>query len=908
MVTADALAARREQIAGSPDLSRLLARLAERAEPVLARRPVVPAAKAVLSTDGGVCPRDGTALEYDPWSPDSHRCPRCGERSGGERHHRWWARFQHLWLAERAAHLAALAVFGDHEPAAARARELLAAYGSTYRDYPNRDNVLGPSRLFFSTYLESIWITNYLAAAALLREADRLDEPTAELVSGVADEAADLIGEFDEGLSNRQAWHDAALAAIGVWFEDEDLLARVLEGPTGLVAQLLQGFGADGTWFEGENYHLFALRGLLVGLGWARAAGFEPAAEPELAGRLEAALRAPALTALPDGTFPARKDSRFGVSLAQPMYLELWEAGLAMGGRAGRAAEGLADWLARLYRVPAPRAEVFDSYLHEAGEPPPARRGRADLSWWMLLAMAPELEGSPERWAPGSVFLPSQGLAVLRSGTRYASLECGPYGGGHGHPDRLHLTVHQDGVHWLPDFGAGSYVARDLFWYRSTLAHNAPRLDGASQRPGDAACEFFAAADDWAWVRGRFGPLARTVVSGPAYLLDLVELASDQEHTLELPWHLAGTVEVRGPGEWRPAALEDEFVSRVERFVPASAGPIVLSAVAAGASLELVLSGEGELLAATAPGAPGTGLARFYLVRARGRTVRLAAVLAPPGSARAVRLAGETVEVETPAGPDRHRLVVDGWQIDGPFGTRRLGGRRQPQRGFEPLVTRYRPLRQTGTAMRVDAPPALDGTLDGFDRSEPLALDHEDQYRRSEEPYPGPEEFSAVAWANWDEDALYLAVAVTKAEVVLRPEGAPPLRLDNEPDDIHSDGLQVYLRPEPEGEVYGFLVVPRESGSGLRVRVAGGAAGDPGMVSGGWARSEAGYVVTLALRVPEWAGREPGDRVGFDLLVNRMLPGRERRAGQLAWSGGGGWVWLRGDRQDPARLGELELR
>ena len=32
----------------------------------------------------------------------------------------------------------------------------------------NRDNVLGPSRLFFSTYLESIWIGNYLAAATLL--------------------------------------------------------------------------------------------------------------------------------------------------------------------------------------------------------------------------------------------------------------------------------------------------------------------------------------------------------------------------------------------------------------------------------------------------------------------------------------------------------------------------------------------------------------------------------------------------------------------------------------------------------------------------------------------------------------------------------------------------------------------
>ena len=60
-----------------------------------------------------------------------------------------------------------------------------------YLEYPNRDNVLGPSRLFFSTYLESIWIGNYLAAAMLLREGGLLDEATAEVVSTVADEAAE---------------------------------------------------------------------------------------------------------------------------------------------------------------------------------------------------------------------------------------------------------------------------------------------------------------------------------------------------------------------------------------------------------------------------------------------------------------------------------------------------------------------------------------------------------------------------------------------------------------------------------------------------------------------------------------------------------------------------------------------
>jgi hypothetical protein len=38
-----------------------------------------------------------------------------------------------------------------------------------------------------------------------------------------------------------------------------------------------------------------------------------------------------------------------------------------------------------------------------------------------------------------------------------------------------------------------------------------------------------------------------------------------------------------------------------------------------------------------------------------------------------------------------------------------------------------------------------------------------------------------------------------------------------------------------------------------------------------------------------------------------MYADRVRRAGQLVWSGGNGWVYLQGDRQDPDRMGVLEL-
>ena len=916
MVTAERLAARKAEIAGSRDLTALRAHLERRAAPLLEVMPAIPEQKALLSMDGGVCPVDGAALVFDPWSPGSHRCPRCRETYSGERHDRAWARYQHLWLAERAAHLAALGALADHRGAAARAGEILRAYAARYFRYPNRDNVLGPSRLFFSTYLESLWIGNILAAAVLLRESGNLDEATTRAVNQVAEEAANLIGDFDEGFSNRQTWNNAALAAIASWFEDEDLASRAIESPTGLLAHLMRGFGPDGMWYEGENYHLFALRGLLTGVAWAAQAGIDVWVEPAPAGRLRAALLAPAHSALPDFTFPARKDSRFGVSLAHPMYLELWEVGLAnLEERgAGSGTPELASWLTTLYRTAATKPEVFESYLHDAPMEPlsaPRSPSRTSLSWWTLLFMEPQLPDDAAAWAPASMLLDTQGLAILRTRERYVSLECGPSGGGHGHPDRLHLTLHADGVHWLPDLGTGSYVAHDLFWYRSTLAHNAPRLDGSSQSPGDAHCLAFDVRGDFAWARGRYGELGRAVLSGPAYVVDVTDLSGKESHLIELPWHFDGTGDVVTPGCWTEGELADEFVHTVERFVPAGEGPTVLELHADGRQLRAHFLFTGELLRATGLGKPGTEKeAAFYVLRARGRGARFVTVLEPVAAAptvRGVRARGEVVEVETARGIERHAIGAEGWEVQVGAERVRLSGTRPTVPALQPLLELERPTPVTGTALRVDRPPALDGTLDGFDLAEPLRLDLEDQYRRSEEPYAGPEEFSVAVCVNWDDDALYLAVDVTKADLCFRPGQAPPLRLDNEPDDVHSDGVQLYVRAAEEGAVAGWLIVPEEGdGGGLRVRGAG-ATGGPEMVRGAWRRTDVGYRITAAIAPPDWSRSHVGGRIGFDVIVNEMLPGRVRRAGQLVWSGGDGWVWLRGDRQDGDRLGILEL-
>ena len=914
MVTLEGLTARRGTIAAAPDLTALAQHLATRNARVLEQLPPWPETKALLSVDGGRCPDDGSTLVFDPWSPHEHRCPGCGRRYQGDRHHRAWAKLQHLWLAERAVELATLAAVSEGPPGSAeRSAEILRVYGERYLRYPNRDNVLGPSRLFFSTYLESIWVLNYIAAAALLREAGALDEATLRAVHDVADEAANLIGEYDEGYSNRQTWNNAALCAIAVWFEDVDLARRAIQGESGLVAHL-RGYREDGMWYEGENYHLFALRGMLLGAGWAAHAGMDFSAEPELSAAVTRALRAPTLTALPDFTFPARKDSRFGVSLAQPMYAELWEVGLGRMRSTEQGAVGsdneLASWLHALYANGPIRVEQLDSYLHDAPlQLLPAPCSRSRLSWWALLEMPPELLPAEQPWAAPSVFMLGQGLGILRTNGRYVSLECGAQGGGHGHPDRLNLTLFADGVHWLPDFGTGSYVTRDLFWYRSTLAHNAPRIDGRSQAPGDALVEGFDERSGWGWVRGRFGSLTRSTVCAADYLLDVVELAGREDQVVELPWHFAGRGDVPG-GQWETGLLEDEFVTRVERLrqLPDS---LRIELMADSRSLTAHLAFTGELLRAEAPGRPNGPRETFYLMRARGRNLRFVTVIEfgePGATVRAVRAKGDLVEIDTPAGTDRHRYTGRDWEIVGAAGRVTLASRANPPTRFDPLLNLEPPPRATGSAWRVDTPPALDGTLHGFDPNDPLRLELEDQYRRSEEAYAGPDDFSALCYANWDDEALYLGIEVVKPDRCFRADGASRL-LDNEPDDIHSDGVQVYLSAHGSDaeEWIGFLVVPDPGGRSLRVKTVSDGTGDPRTVRGAWKATDAGYRTTLAVAWPEGFVRHAGGRIGFDLLVNEMLPERERRAGQLVWSGGNGWVWLQGDRQDPKRFGVLEL-
>ena len=873
--TPEELAARREQLRASSDLSALEGRLRRLLLPWIRRPLFVPSDKALLSRDGGVCADDGARLVFDPLEPHAHRCPVCDRVFEGERHYRAWVWRYHLWLSERAIHLSLLGQLSGDPEATDKAAAILRAYAAVYPTVPNRDNVLGPTRLFFSTYLESIWLTQLVIAASLLDRAALADCKGA--VDAMVQESSGLIASFNEMWSNRQVWNNTGLVAAGRWLGNRRMVDHGVRGRFGLEAQLQRGVTTDGLWYEGENYHFFALRGFLLAAELLRGAGVDFYADVQSAAQLRAMYAAPLSTMLPDLTLPARGDGPYGVSVLQPRFAELWEIGWARTGDAR-----LESLLADLYSRPA--ADGVDDGFAELAEQetnrPPCRLARERLSWKALLWMRPDRPAAPtDVWKAGSVLLSDAGVAVLRlAKERYVSLECGGHPGGHGHPDLLHVTLFASRP-YLADFGTGSYVLPSLHWYRSTVAHNAPTVAGQDQVTRQGWCTAFAAEGEWGWCQamapklfGEETAARRTVVAGSEIVVDRVDIVAEDTAFIELALHPLAGVHPRDPSMQRLQLSEEPTA------------PTVLLAPRHGESLRVE----------EAPGPPSLHLAdgeplKYLVRRAGGSGAWVQVISLDPATSLDVQSEERATTVTTSSGTSVH-IDVEGREVTiiERGATLRLQGHRPPPPA--PHVATPSPAARI-RCRRVAEVPGPGGWESVVPASDVCVLG-ERQYRRSEEPYAaGFVSRVAVGVAG---SSVWFAARVTKPALSFRPTSAGHPELDNEEPDIHSDGVQCYLELD---EWEGYVAVPRPDSSDVRIRGIAGTAADAARATGKWERTSDGYSIVVEVA----SGHVPfvGESVRVNLIVNEMYPERVRRAGQLALAGGGGWVYLRGDRESP---------
>ena len=895
---AAALEARRLVAAGA--LRPLADSLAADLAPWVATLPKVDVRKARLTRRGGRCPADQTVLAFDPASPHRHRCPRCARWWTGADHDDYWVYGYHLWLAERATHAALLFALRGDPAHQALATHLLDDMTGQYARWPNRDNVLGPSRPFFSTYLESLWLLQLASALDLLEVAHGAAPALARDVrTHLLGPSRDLIASYPEGASNRQAWNASAVAAAALLLGERARAEEALTGASGISGLLAGGLLEDGSWYEGENYHQFAWRGLWFGVHIAEVAGIRIA--PDLLARFDRGAHALVRTALPDLTLPARRDSPHRTSLRQWRYAEMLELALVRQPD-DRALSGA---LARLYAPDLVSAET--SRARSTGEAernePPARLTRASLGWKSLAVALAELPAN-EPDAPASVLLPAQGLAIIRreGGNAYVALDYGETGGGHGHPDRLNLLLMQGATRWLDDMGTGSYTTDDLFWYRSSLAHNAPLVDGRMQRASTGTLRAFADDGQVGWMSGSADALApgvsmtRTVVVMDGYLVDELRWSAHLPVAVELPMHVDGTF---GPVlPWEPTVFalppdaDDGFkwLSRVEAAPwPTRTAP-VFHAVrgTAHATVRLLLPEGASVWRADAPAAPGEGTRRFHVVRAHGRDGVIVAVWDWAGDrVQDAARVGRALSVSLHA-QERHLHVGDerGWHVDVQAG----GTHRQIDlavRAHEPSRTNQ--ALAAAPSVRFDpsttAAPEIEVAPD-----RPLRLEFgEPHWRWTEDDWLAAGRPTATVTLSTRPGALHIAVQVVKRH----PTFASPCDenpLDNEHPDINSDGVQLHLAVPGAGEARWIVVPDLHGGARVTARTPLAETVPLEVVT---RYSEDGWEAELVLPTDGPVGR----RFLLDLLVNEIAPGRARRRGQLVLSGAHGQrAYLVGDR------------
>ena len=146
------------------------------------------------------------------------------------------------------------------------------------------------------------------------------------------------------------------------------------------------------------------------------------------------------------------------------------------------------------------------------------------------------------------------GHAILRAGGQAgltAAMTFGPYGGFHGHFDKLSFVFYGFEKELGVDPGRARSQAYRLpihsNWYKATISHNTVLVDGKSQKPAAGKLLRFQQGEGFTAVAARCDDAypgvqhTRRLVMTDAYLVVLDQLRSETEHRFDWLYHNRGT-------------------------------------------------------------------------------------------------------------------------------------------------------------------------------------------------------------------------------------------------------------------------------------------------------------------------------------------------------------------------------
>ncbi len=573
----------------------------------------------------------------------------------------------HGMLANRVRDLGVLYQVTGNARYARKAAEIALQYAERYASYPlhtiRGEARVGGGRVGPQTLDEAVWLMPMAQGVDLIWQT--LSPPNRDLLAHklFLPAAREVILPHQLGVHNIQCWKNSAVGLVGLLLEEEELIQQAIHHPErGYWTQLRKGVTADGMWWEGAwGYHFYTLSSLWHLTEAARNCGIDLYGE-----ELKRMYDAPFRFASPSLLLPAFNDSTEVNLRAQAPAYELAYA---------------------RYKNPL--------YLQLLA----ASNRENDYALWFGVEALPKPTAA--RWR--STNYPTSGYAILAKGrgekATWLCLKYGPHGGGHGHPDKLHLEIHAAGAPVASDPGMARYgVPIHANWYRTTLAHNTLVMDEGDQQPTEGKCLQFGSTNGVDFVVASAGAIYPDVrfVRAVALLSEEVIVVLDSvrcegEHLLDIAFHLQGSWEHLPEGtKWQPPAKRGYSYLSEPTIRPVK-GAITLSIRQSGGNtLTATLASDApfELITALGVGKHSQDRVPVLVLRRTGNTLRAVWALslkgrqlqaeilsaAPDGAAFASRIAlpdgrkrllalnpqGTPVQLQTPGDAS--------WRVDGYLG------------------------------------------------------------------------------------------------------------------------------------------------------------------------------------------------------------------------------------------------
>ncbi|HWQ52049.1 MAG TPA: heparinase II/III family protein [Bryobacteraceae bacterium] len=435
---------------------------------------------------------------------------------------------EHRAIANRLFSAALAYALSGEQPFAEWTRDGLLAYAAIYPGLPVtnfRSKVFTQSPLF-----EATWLVQIVQAYDLVADSGAFTNPQkADVEKNLLREAVACfrVNDYEKDprikdlhyrCYNFQAWHLSAMGLVGLAVKDPELVDYVVNSRYGFRHLVAHDIRDDGMFWERSlSYHQFVISALL----------------PFTEAMARSGVDLYGLTVPNDRSKDEDAHYITDTSASPKSMRLLWESQLYMAfpdlsyAALGDSNRGplQASWqqLVGYHRYRDPKLEWL------------LRRGPEDRrDWhWLVYDLPPDAPAGAlplkdgtfanrGEYRNGCSLFPSTGVAILREAagdftkrpeTTAASLSYGPYGGGHGHPDKLNLVVYGNGRQWLPDFGSMPYETNwKAEWTAQTVSHNTLVVDGISQEPAGARTRQWPSDDATHKIIGtldRFDPATR---------------------------------------------------------------------------------------------------------------------------------------------------------------------------------------------------------------------------------------------------------------------------------------------------------------------------------------------------------------------------------------------------------------